>query len=199
VDDALPDPRILRTRRDVVDAAADLLVREGWEHVTHAAVAGASGYAKATVYAHWPTRLDLVRDAVDRMCDETEHPAPTGDLRADLVAGLTDFAEDLAEGRLGRVLGGLLERSGSDPVVDRLRTRLYDTGTSGLRGILAAGFPAEEVEEILRLLTGAVLMRVSFEGRPAERRFVEDLVDRVLGDLPASDGQPLSSRRPPRA
>lgn len=176
----VPDPRIARTRRDVVAAASALLGERGWEQVTHAEVARVSGYAKATVYAHWPTRLDLVRDAVDRLCDEAAHPTPTGDLRADLIAGLADFAADLSDGRLSRVLGGVLERSGIDPVVDELRSRLYDTGTTVLRAVLKEHLEVRHVEPVLSLLIGGVLVRVSFEGALATDEFIADLVDRVL-------------------
>ncbi|MFE1166326.1 TetR/AcrR family transcriptional regulator [Nocardiopsis sp. NPDC058789] len=174
------DPRVLRTHRDVVDAAVRLFATEGWAAVTHAEVARRAGYSKATVYAHWPTRLDLMRASVGRICDETDHPEPTGDLRADLVAGLVDFAEDLAGGHLDRVLGGLLERRGSDPTVDELRHRLYEAGTRSLASVLRAHLPAEDVEPSLALLVGGVLARTSFQAEPSSRAFVEDLVDRVL-------------------
>lgn len=183
----LTDPRIARTRRDVVAAAAEILLLEGWERVTHAEVARRSGYAKATIYTHWPTRVDLVRDAVDRICDESEHPEPTGDLRADLVAALTDFASDLSAGHLARVLGGIIERSGADPVVERMRRRLYDTGTAGLRGALEAHLPAGEIDVTLALLTGAVLVRVTFEGKPASRAFIAELVERTVPRLASGE------------
>jgi AcrR family transcriptional regulator len=177
------DPRIARTRRDVVDAAAEVLLDQGWEHVTHAEVARRAGYAKATIYAHWPQRIDLVRDAVDRICDAAHHPEPTGDLRGDLISALTDFAADLSTGQLARVLGGVIERSGTDPLVDKLRGRLYDTGTAGLRQVLETHLPAEDVDVSLSLLTGAVLVRVTFEGRPAGRSFVASVVDRTVSQL----------------
>ncbi|MBN9153957.1 MAG: TetR/AcrR family transcriptional regulator [Microbacterium sp.] len=175
-----PDPRIARTRRDVIGAAVDVLAQSGWEQVTHGEIARRSGYAKATIYAHWPTRLDLVRDAVDRICDESSHPVPTGDLRADLVAGLRDFADDLSTGSLARVLGGVLERSGTDPVVDELRQRLYESGTSGLRAVLAAHLAARDVAPVLAMLTGGVLVRVAFEGKRADAAFIHALVERAL-------------------
>ena len=180
------DPRVLRTRRDVVDAAVQIFATEGWAAVTHTEVARRAGYSKATVYAHWPTRLDLMRASVGRICDETGHPEPTGELRADLVHGLVDFAEDLASGHLDRVLGALLERSGSDPEVDDLRRQLYEAGTRSLESVLRTHLPEEDVEPSLALLVGGVLARSAFQVRAADRAYVEDLVDRVL----ASPGNP---------
>jgi len=174
------DPRVVRTRRDVVDAATELFLGEGWNAVTHAEVARRAGYSKATVYAHWPTRLDLVRDSVIRICSEAEHAPPTGDLRADLVRDLLDFAGDLAGGHLARVLGGVLERAATDPIVEELRQLLWDEGTRSLETILRAHLPRSAVAPSLALLTGAVLVRVGFEGRPATKAFIDDVVDRVL-------------------
>jgi len=174
------DPRILRTRRDVVDAATALFLAEGWTAVTHAEVARRAGYSKATIYAHWPTRLDLVRASVGQICAASKHPEPTGDLRGDLVRELVNFADDLARGRLDRVLGGVLERAGTDPAVDELRQQLYDEGTHSMEAILRSHLPSDAVEPCLMLLTGGVLVRVAFQGRPADSAFIEDLVGRVL-------------------
>ena len=123
------DPRVARTRRDVVAATSALLLEDGWDAVTHAAVARRAGYSKATVYAHWPTRLDLISASIDKICDEADHPAATGDLRADLRAALADFADDLTRGHLDRLLAGVVERANGSEVVGRLRTRLYETRT----------------------------------------------------------------------
>lgn len=182
-----PDPRISRTRRDVVATAAEILLDDGWEQLTHAEVARRSGYARGTIYTHWSTRLDLVRDAVDLICDEAHHPEPTGDLRADLIAALEDFAADLSAGRLPRVLGGVIERGGTDPVVEQLRRRLYDTGTAGLRRALEGHLSPDDTELSLALMTGAVLVRVTFDAQPASRSFLSQLVDRAVPHLATGD------------
>ncbi len=176
------DPRIARTQRDVVRTAADLLISSGWDDVTHAEVARQAGYSKATIYTHWPTRLDLIRDAVAQICDEAHHPEPSGDLRTDLVVGLTDFATDLT-GRLARLLGGVIERAGSDPIVEELRRRLYDTGTTMLRTVLESHLAKQDVGPILALLTGGVFVRVAFEGLQPTTDLIEDLVDRSLASV----------------
>ncbi|MFI7454899.1 TetR/AcrR family transcriptional regulator [Nonomuraea sp. NPDC049714] len=174
------DPRVQRTRRDVVDAATALFKSEGWAAVTHAEVARRAGYSKATVYTHWPTRLDLVRASVGQICGAAEHPRPTGDLRADLVRELLDFADDLSQGHLTRVLGGVLERADNDPVVGEMREQLWAEGTRSMEAILRSHLPAQAVEPCLALLTGGVLVRVALQARPATEEFVEDLVERAL-------------------
>lgn len=175
------DPRITRTRRDVVDATAALLLEAGWDGVTHAEVARRSGYSKATIYTHWPSRLDLVRSAIEQVCDVAHHPVATGDLVTDLRVSLRDFAADLSDGHLDRLLAGVIERADTSEVVRALRTRLYETGTSGLRALLEAHLDPADVEPSLAMLTGAVFVRVTFEGAPATEAFVDDLVERVLG------------------
>ncbi len=174
------DPRVQRTRRDVVDAATALLASDGWGAVTHAEVARHAGYSKATVYAHWPTRLDLIRASVGQLCDSADHPPPTGDLRADLVRELLDFADDLSRGALTRVLGGVFERVGSDPAVDEIRQQLCTTGTRTMEAILGSHLPPESIQPCLVMLTGGVLVRVALQAAPASREFVEDLVDRAI-------------------
>ncbi|MFR9726250.1 TetR-like C-terminal domain-containing protein [Streptomyces sp. MS19] len=114
------------------------------------------------------------------MCGTTEHPQPTGDLRADLIRGLLDFAGDLSEGHLTRVLGGVFERAGTDPAVDEMRQQLYAEGAHSLEAILGSHLPEEAVAPCVALLAGGVLVRVALQGAPATRDFIEDLVDRVL-------------------
>lgn len=172
----------------MVDAAASLFLEGGWAAVTHAEVARRSGYAKATIYAHWPTSLDLVGASVVQLCSTAEHASPTGDLRADLVRDLADFATDLADGHLARILGGVIERAGRDPRVDDIRQQLSDEGSRSIEALLRAHLPAGDVDASLALLTGAVLVRITIQGRPADQAFVADLVDRVLAAAQAGGG-----------
>jgi len=176
----VPDRRVVRTRRDVVDATATVLLEDGWDGVTHAEVARRSGYSKATIYTHWPTRLDLISAAIEQICDIADHPPATGNLRADLRAALADFATDLSDGHLDRLLAGVVERANTSDVIVALRTRLYETGTAGLRSILQTHLNPADTEPALALLTGAVLVRVTFEGTLMTEALIDELIDRVL-------------------
>src|SRR3546814_12820926 len=96
------DPRVVRTGRHVLAAARTVLVEEGWQRVTVTRVADRSGYARTTLYRHWPQRLDLLRDLIT---DEVHllHTVPTGDVRADLVTELEAFRVEITTKGLGRV------------------------------------------------------------------------------------------------
>lgn len=178
--DDLIDPRVARTRRDVVDTAAHLLLESGWDAVTHGEVARRASYSKATLYTHWPTPLDLIAAAIEQICSVDHHPLVSGDLRRDLQAALADFAADLTTGHLDRLLAGVVERASTSDVVRELRGRLYATGTSSIRTILEAHLSPVDIEPAISMLTGAVLVRVTFEGEQAGGAFIADLVERVL-------------------
>ena len=90
------DPRVVRTRRDVLRAAIEVLIEDGWDAVTQPNVARAAGYSKATVYAHWPDRMNLLRDAFAGF-GSMPHHAPTGDLRTDLVGELISFRQAMVD------------------------------------------------------------------------------------------------------
>jgi len=51
------------TRAAILDAARQVLFDEGWEALSHQRVAEVAGVGRATVYRHWPQRLQLLQDA----------------------------------------------------------------------------------------------------------------------------------------
>lgn len=175
------DPRVGRTQRDVVQAATEILLEDGLSAITHAEVARRAGYAKATIYNHWPTQVDLIRSAVDHLCEAHDHPTTlTSDLRADLVGELLAFTNTLTKGRLAPALGGLVERAGTDPAIPALLNQMHQHGSRVLYTILRAHLIARDVEPTAVLLSGAVFYRAAFQARTPTRQFIEDIVDRAL-------------------
>ncbi|MFC5381674.1 TetR/AcrR family transcriptional regulator [Aquipuribacter nitratireducens] len=173
------DSRVLRTRRDVLTAAMDELVEGGWDAVTHARVAGRAGYAKATLYAHWPDRLALVRDAFDQV-GRMPHHEPTGDLRADLVGELVSFRTAMTEHRLDRALAVLAERAGPVPELVEVRRRFVEDGERPMRLLLAPVLSGARLEAATAMLCGAVVHATLLHGAPPTDEEVEAAVDLVL-------------------
>ena len=107
------DPRVARTRHAVLTTAREVLLDEGWEGVTLGRVAERSGYARTTLYRHWPQRLDLLRDLI-REEARLAHTTPTGNLRDDLVAELEAFRVAVSSTGLGRVMIAIGQQARDD-------------------------------------------------------------------------------------
>ncbi|GAB4001926.1 TetR/AcrR family transcriptional regulator [Nocardioides ultimimeridianus] len=66
--------RVAETEQRILDAAAELFVREGYQATTLTAVADAAGVAHRTVYVRFGTKVALLRRTVDvAVAGDTEH------------------------------------------------------------------------------------------------------------------------------
>ncbi len=177
------DPRVLRTRRHVLAAARAVLVEEGWERVTVTRVAARSGYARTTLYRHWPQRLDLLRDLIT---DEVHllHTVPTGDVRADLVAELEAFRVAITTTGLGRVMIAIGQQASDDGELAELSSAVRADGTRVLDEIITSAVARGELRAQLdpdvavAQLVGPVLFRYLFDSHDGiDGAFVVTVVD----------------------
>lgn len=86
VDDDDVDPRKLRSRARLLDAATSLLTSGGVEAVTVDAVTRLSKVARTTLYRHFESTTHLLAAAFERLLPQVTSPPPTGDLRDQLIA-----------------------------------------------------------------------------------------------------------------
>jgi len=186
------DPRVVRTRRDVLAAAREVLLEEGWERVTLARVAERSGYARTTLYRHWPQRLDLLRDLIS---DEVRllHTSPTGDLRQDLIAEMEAFRAAVTTSGLGRMMIAIAQQARDDGELADLSSSVRADGSQVLREIIAAGVERGELPVNLdpgvavAQLVGPVLFRFLFESEiDFDTVFVTSVVDWFLAGATAA-------------
>lgn len=176
------DPRVLRTRNDVLDAAITVLVDEGWDALTHPRVATVAGYSKATLYSHWPTRLELVRDAFAHF-GAMPHHDPTGDLRADLVGELRSFRSAMVERRLDRAISVLMELITAVPELADVREQFVADGERVMRGILAPYADGARLEAATVMLCGAVVHTTMLQARQISDEVVDAAVEMVVAGL----------------
>lgn len=180
------DPRITRTRTAVLDAVAQLLAEGGWEHVTHQRVAERSGYARSTVYSHWPQRLDLLRDLSDQ-AEQIAHPEhTTGDLRTDLLAELQAYRDALFDLGGGITLAALVGVAEHAADAGAIRAAAVERGEAPLRRLLDAGVRDGRLQSDLAVDVGASELfgpithrRLMTCSRPTD----DDLADLVDGFL----------------
>ena len=106
-----------RVRRQVGEACLALLT-EGSTDLSPADVAARSGVSRATVYRWWPTKADLVREALAAHTGERVDAPDTGSWADDvhaLARRLTTFFADPAEVALNAIMA-----SGSAPDFDAI-------------------------------------------------------------------------------
>ena len=173
------DARVVRTRNDVLRSALDILTDEGRDAVTHQHLAQVAGYSRATLYKHWPTRADLLREAFARMRDAPHH-TPTGELRSDLIGELTAFRSVIEQRRIDRALAALAEFATFHPEMTEVRDDVATDGERVLRGILATTLDGPELDAAILMLSGAVLNAAMMHGRPPSDDVIAAAVDIVL-------------------
>jgi AcrR family transcriptional regulator len=80
------DPRRVRSRNRLLDAAASLLSTGGVEAVTVEAVTKASKVARTTLYRHFKSSSHLLAATFERLLPQVDAPTPTtGTLREQLI------------------------------------------------------------------------------------------------------------------
>ncbi|QRY62218.1 TetR/AcrR family transcriptional regulator [Gordonia sp. PDNC005] len=77
--ESVPKPRLtlreqqkVRTRATLLDAAADLIGRQGFRETTIDEIANAAGASRATVYSYFPSKDSIAREIVIELWDEAE-------------------------------------------------------------------------------------------------------------------------------
>jgi len=173
------DPRVVRTRTDVAKAALDILLSEGWTGLTHGRVAKHSGYSRATIYTHWPTQMDLARDAFAAY-EEMPHFLPTGDLRADLTGEVQSFVDAMVDYHLDRGLSMLAEKAQTSAEVSEIRDRFVAAGEGPMRQTLDAVEKSEFREAATLMLCGMVTHSVLMHGRAPDSSVLSSAVDLVI-------------------
>lgn len=172
------DARVARTRADIARTALDVLTGEGSDALTHAHVAEIAGYAKTTLYKHWPTRFDLVALAIDALGD-LPHPERTGNLRADLVAELKAFRRAVLDYRLDRVLSAMAQWASVEEM-GRIRDKINTDGQRPIRAMLEECLEGAELEAAISMLAGVVACPSLMFGTLPGDDVIEAAVDIVM-------------------
>jgi AcrR family transcriptional regulator len=131
----------------ILDAALDVLGREGYGGFSIAAVAQAAEVHRPAIYRRWPGKVDLAVAAIEQI-----RPAPvdreSGDAREDVVAFLVDAGcGDNLQDELALRLHG--EIAVHPELADAVRQRLVLPRRQTLRTILERGVAAGQLRSDL--------------------------------------------------
>jgi AcrR family transcriptional regulator len=146
------DPRWVRSRTRLLEAAADLLRAGGIEAVTIDAVTRESRVARTTLYRHFGCSSDLLAATLERILPPLTEPPSAGSLRDRLVELVCRQATQYEEAPLHlTTLAWLALRSNTDDADDTpnsmLQARVVDHYIQPLEAILQSPEAHDQLDE----------------------------------------------------
>jgi AcrR family transcriptional regulator len=170
----------------VLDAALTQLAEVGYERLSIPQVAEIAGVNKTSIYRRWPSKAELVRDALAIAMDHTGDAPNTGALRTDLIA-LASTVAAFTQSRVGTALIRIMLAEGGNPQVRALAKAAYsEAGRQGpwivIQRAMQRGELGSQADPSLMLFTtaGAIMHRVFVEQRDASEDYLKQIVDLVL-------------------
>lgn len=181
-------PRSAAVDAAILDAALRLLSTEGYARMSMDGLAAEAGVSKATIYLRYRSKADLATAALAHL-REAGRPAPTGDLRADLVAQLRQARTNAERVSAMPLIGTcLMEEQHTPELLPLFRQRTLQPRRGILRELLTAARERGEVaadadvEAAIDLFMGAYQSRY-LSGDPFPERWEEGIVDTMLRAL----------------
>lgn len=171
--------------RKVLAAAVSEVARSGYHGLRIEDVAARAGVNKTTVYRRWPTRQELVRDALLSITGEAYASPATGSLRSDLLAIARRTAALAAEPEY-QALFRIFAAEGKDAELTAIVRSLREAFEAVPREILAAAEARGEIAAgvdaalLFDVLGAALNWWLFFEHAPADDAFLQRLVDLLL-------------------
>jgi AcrR family transcriptional regulator len=173
-------------RTAICDAVFELLGEVGYDRMTMDAVAARARASKATIYRSWPTKPELVAEAIVHHFGDSPASPDTGSLRGDLLETVGNACQ-VAGSSDGDVISGLMTAAGRNPDLAQTMQRcMYDAKHAMFqqivdracrRGEVCSGADAGVLHEVLHAL---ILARRMWDSGDLDDGYAEHVVDQVL-------------------
>ncbi len=178
-------PRDARLDRAILDATVELIEEHGYRELTIVAVAERAGTTTAALYRRWPSKADLVVQAVFR----TEGPdaiPDTGDLEADLRT-MVRWTLEKFNRPIGRAaLAGLLsEPAGGTERLAQLQAPWRQMGERLAKATVAGEIrPDIDAEALISVTAGAgMLVAILNGGSAIDRKRIDSIMSLVMNGV----------------
>ena len=151
------------------------------------AVAEAAGVAKSTVYRYWPSRLALLRDALEGLNRQPEVEDDGGPARARIERLLEHLAGAMSDSVFSACIPALVEAAEHHPEVAGFLHQYSDRRRAALTAVLRGGIESGELAghldpELAALaLSGPIFYRRMMTATPLPVADIPALVRQVLG------------------
>jgi len=176
----------------IIESAIDILAETGFAKMTMDMVASRAKAGKAALYRRWPSKAELVRDAViwmSRSSVELDQLPDTGSLRSDLLAVLKPYSKDFAERKL-HVLAGLgAFFSDHRQLADEATAGIFEPWTAVNRKLMQRAIdrgelpPNADIDMACEVIVSMTSYRTLRQNLSFDKKFYATLLDNIL--LPA--------------
>jgi len=200
-DDDDIDPRRVRSRNRLLDAAAHLLSTGGIEAVTIDAVTKASKVARTTLYRHFNSSSQLLAATFERLLPQVAPPAPSaGPVREQLIELLYRQACRFAEAPLHvttlawLALGPTSTSGDTHTSTGALRSRVIDQYRQPFDAIMQSPQARGELHAVdLELAMCQLVGPVAFARLTGLRTITRQDCDRIVDDFLAAHRREIST------
>ena len=177
-------PRDTSINERALAATRELLVQRGFDATTIQAVAEHAGVHSSAIYRRWPSRIELIEEAVFPGLSPLS-VQPTGDLRGDLRRFIRAYVAAFSAPAARAAAGGLLAhhqasgRPGQPDAYQRVsaRPQFQDILRAAPSGSVD---PAVDPDDVFDMLLGAVLTRTLVFTVTSRQRPLERTVEMIL-------------------
>lgn len=177
-------PRSETVRAAILDAALDELQERGYAALTIEGIAARAGSGKQTIYRWWPSKADVVLDAMLELAAKRIRIPDTGDLEGDLRNFLTATFRQRGQ---RPVLVSLMAQAQLDPAfATAFREKFLFGRRAALRTVFNAARergefgPDVDVELLIDVVFGVLWYRLLVDHAPLDARSAGELTDLVV-------------------
>jgi AcrR family transcriptional regulator len=179
------DERVRRSRATVLGVTTELLFERGFAGASVDEISRRSGVAKTTIYRHWLTRADLLRDACSTIGTPLDVP-DTGSFEGDVTALMTNLAHLLRSAKWTSVLPSVIDAAERDPDIAEMYSKLQEGYSTPLQSVIRRAMHKGELPKttdaalLIAALTGPLFYRRWFSREPLTNAFAKRIVRLVI-------------------
>jgi len=177
--------------RAILEAALEQLGAVGWNGLTMEGVAAGAQTGKAAVYRRWPSKEDLVADALQAGLPRIEEAPDLGSVREDLLA-LCRQAREAMFSRPGFAVRSVIHEC--DPIqAERFHGVIFDGIVEPtiklLREVITRGIERNEVRPdaansyVFDAIPAMMMYRSKLRGSEWDDRDLEEMIDQLMVPL----------------
>ena len=174
------------TRNLALDAALNILQKEGVLAVSHASVSKKTGISRSTLYRHWPEVGRLLNEAFKHAATPSKlAPKTNGPLRADLTWMLGALMTALNETPWGQIAPQVIAAAATDQEARTVINDLMKERIASMEALFAAAQergefpPGQAVHHLVEMAIAVPYFRKLIVGAPLDQDWLASHVDLI--------------------